>query len=100
MSHAKIGELIRAQPIQSNQKTSSSCESGFGGSGTKAISHINYPNRDRTQRGTVNLAEEDQERYEKDYPIDLLKKIRSEGYNGQKVKNAQAFGPNELKAKK
>jgi hypothetical protein len=36
----------------------------------------------------------------KDYPIDLLKKIRSEGYNGQKVKNAQAFGPGELKEKK
>jgi hypothetical protein len=36
----------------------------------------------------------------KDYPIDLLKKIRSEGYNGEKVKNAQAFGPGELRAKK
>jgi hypothetical protein len=36
----------------------------------------------------------------KDYPIDLLKKIRSEGYNGRKVKNAQAFGPGELKPKK
>jgi hypothetical protein len=36
----------------------------------------------------------------KDYPIDMLKKIRSDGYNGQKVKNAQAFGLGELKPKK
>jgi hypothetical protein len=35
----------------------------------------------------------------KDYPIELLVKLRKQGYEGKKVKNAQAFGPGELKEK-